>query len=273
MTTTIWEKAEPVQEPVGEWIFTPEGDTFADGAYSEREAAQPEEATEPEVCSVALLGDSTVTCDYFPPANRPENHLMVRLRKAFPEQRFVVWNLARAEETAAELLRSGRLEQIFSAFPKLHLGFVRYNIDEGDPAGVRGYIGCLKQLGDALREQYPGITVIFETGIWVHHPAHFTGDSHARLGPQYDQVRGWAAEIGYPVVDVYAKMQAEAAKGNWDLRVRGLPIPDQTVVDDSFDQFFGEEPIYFANVHPNSRCLGLIAEWEVTMIRQLARKF
>jgi hypothetical protein len=44
------------------------------------------------------------------------------------------------------------------------------------------------------------------------------------------------------------------------------------VLDDSFDPFFGDEPLYFANVHPNSRCLALIAEWEVAMIRQLARK-
>src|SRR4051812_40811169 len=217
MTTTIWEKAEPVQEPVGEWIFTAEGEAFeADGAGSQREAEQPEAAAEPDVCSIALFGDGTVTCDYFPPANRPENHLMVRLRKAFPEQRFLVQNLAAPGETAADLLRSGRLEQIRGAIPQIHLAFVRYNMDESDPGGARGQIGSLKLLGDALREQYPGITVIFETGIWVHHPAQFTGDSHARLGPIYDQVRGWATEVGYPIVDVFTKMQAEAAKGNWD---------------------------------------------------------
>src|SRR5438876_933372 len=83
-----------------------------------------------------------------------------------------------------------------------------------------------------------GITVIVETGIWVHHPSHFVGDSHAHAAPLYDRVKAWAVETGYPVVDVYQKMQAEAAKGNWDLRVRGLPTPEQTVIDDTFDEFF-----------------------------------
>jgi hypothetical protein len=272
MTTTVWdwEKAAPVREPVGEWIFTPEGDQERNGRAQQEMPGREE--IEPETCSVALLGDGTVACEYFPPANRPENHLLVRLRKAFPEQRFVVQNLGAPGETPGSLLRSRRLERIFASLPQLHLAFIRYNIDEEDADGVQGYIRSLKQLGDALREQYPGLTLIFETGIWVHHPAHCTGDSHARLGTLYDQVRGWATEVGYPVIDVYGKMQAEAAKGNWDLRVRGLPSREHVVLDDSFDAFFGEEPLYYANIHPNSRCLGLIADWEVTMLRQLARK-
>jgi hypothetical protein len=272
MKTTIWEKAETVREPVGEWIFTPVEESGGPHHATGREPGGDEEPEGPPNCSIALIGDGTVACDFFPPANRPESHLLVRLRRAFPDQQFLVQNVAAPGESAGEALRSGRLEQVIAAVPQVHLAFVRYNIDENDPGGVRGHINSLQQLGEALRRQYPGITAIFETGIWVHHPSHFTGDSHARLGPMYDQVRGWATEIGYPIVDVYSKMQAEAAKGNWDLRVRGLPSREQVVLDDSFDAFFGEEPVYFANIHPNSRCLGLIAEWEVAMIKQLARK-
>jgi hypothetical protein len=270
MTTTIWEKAQPVREPVGEWIFTPE-DGRAPHAATGNEPTGDEEPAGPPNCSIALIGDGTVACEYFPPANRPESHLLVRLRRAFPDQQFLVQNVA-AEESAAESLRTGRLDQVFAAVPQVHLAFVRYNIDENHTGGVRAHVNSLQQVGEALRRQYAGITVIFETGIWVHHPSHFTGDSSARLGPMYDQVRGWATEIGYPIVDVFSKMQAEASKGNWDLRVRGLPSREQVVLDDSFDQFFGDEPVYFANIHPNSRCLGLIAEWEVAMIKQLARK-
>jgi hypothetical protein len=270
MSTTFWDKAETVQEPVGEWIFTPEEDGQRP-RYAMGDEAAGEEPAEPSACSIALIGDGTVACDYFPPANRPENHLLVRLRHAFPDQQFLVRNVA-AAENAAESLRSGRLEQVFAAIPQIHLAFVRYNLDENDTAGSRSHINSLQQIGEALRRQYPGVTVIFETGIWVHHPSHFIGDSHARLGPMYDQVRGWATEIGYPIVDVFTKMQAEAARGSWDLRVRGVSSREEVVLDDSFDAFFGDEPLYFANIHPNSRCLGLIAEWEVAMVKQLARK-
>ena len=33
-----------------------------------------------------------------------------------------------------------------------------------------------------------------------------------------------------------------------------------------------KEPLFFANIHPNSRCLSLIADWEVAMLKLLARK-
>jgi hypothetical protein len=226
----------------------------------------------PGTGSVALLGDSTVACRYLPPANRPENHLLVRLRRAFPEQRFKVQNLAGESDGPAAELRSGRLERLFAAVPSMHLAFLRFNLGDPRPEGFQEYLEGLAACGGALRQQYPGITVIVETGIWVHHPSHFVGDSHAHAAPLYDQVKAWAVEASYPVVDVYQKMQAEAAKGNWDLRVRGLPTPEQTVIDDTFDEFFGEEPLFFANSHPNSRCLALIAEWEVAMLKLLARK-
>jgi hypothetical protein len=225
----------------------------------------------PSTGSIALLGDSTVACQYLPPANRPENHLLVRLRRAFPERRFEVQNLAGEGESPAGDLRSGRLERIFAAVPQMHLAFLRYNLRETEPDGFQEYLEAVEACCGALRQQYPGITVIVETGIWVHHPSHFVGDSHAHAAPLYDRVKAWAVETGYPVVDVFQKMQAEAAKGNWDLRVRGLPTPDQTVIDDTFDQFFGEEPLFFANIHPNSRCLALIADWEVAMLKLLAR--
>src|SRR4051812_10156845 len=84
----------------------------------------------PNTGSIALLGDSTVACQYLPPANRPENHLLVRLRRAFPERRFEVQNLAGEGESPAGDLRSGRLERIFAAVPQMHLAFLRYNLRE-----------------------------------------------------------------------------------------------------------------------------------------------
>ena len=260
MTTWAWERPE-----------TDPGHAEEGGTYLfDRDEMHADEPVIPRLCSVALLGDSTVACRYFPPANRPENHLLVRLRRAFPEQRFVIQNLASAEAETG--FRLGQMDQIFAAIPEMHLAFVRFNIQETDAAGFQEQMGSLQSCCAAMREQYPGITLILETGIWIHHPAHFFEEIHGRLGPMYNALRAWAVETGYPVVDIYQKMQAEAGKGNWDLRVRGLPTPEQTVVDDSFDAFFGDEPAFFANTHPNSRCLALIAEWEVAMLKLLAKK-
>jgi hypothetical protein len=259
MTTWAWERPETSQIDYGTVIFTPEGEeTFA------------EEPVLPRICSVALLGDSTVACRYFPAANRPENHLLVRLQRAFPDQRFVVQNLAAAEEGNG--LDPGRLAQIFAAIPEMHLVFLRCHIRETEEEGFQAYMRGLQACCDALRQQYPGVTVILETGIWIHHPAHFFEESQGHLAPMYNNLKAWAIEAGYPIIDIYQKMQAEAAKGNWDLRVRGLPTLEQTVLDDSFDTFFGDEPLFFANIHPNSRCLALIAEWEVALLKLLARK-
>ena len=72
-----------------EWPSTPYSD--------EARAATPPIDT---ACTVALLGDCTVCCDYYPPANRPENHLAVRLRRAFPNSPFVIHNLAANGESA-----------------------------------------------------------------------------------------------------------------------------------------------------------------------------
>src|SRR5436853_2298866 len=120
----------------------------------------------PSTGAIALLGDSTVACRYLPPANRPENHLLVRLRRAFPERRFEVQNLAGEGESPASDLRSGRLERIFAAVPQVHLAFLRYNLRETEPAGFQEDLDGLETCCGALRQQYPGVTVLIETGIW-----------------------------------------------------------------------------------------------------------
>ena len=49
---------------------------------------------------------------------------------------------------------------------------------------------------------------------------------------------------------------------------RGLPAPEHTIVDNSFDDFFAHDPAFFTNLHPNSRCMGLIADWEIEKLKE-----
>jgi GDSL-like Lipase/Acylhydrolase family len=252
------DRPDPHQGHAREWPST---------RYSD-EARTPEPALE-DACCIALVGDCTVACRYFPPANRPEAHLAVRLRRAFPRQPFVLRNVASDGESAGGFVSSGRMEQVFAFLPHLEIAFVRYGINDRKQHGIAGYIANLETLCRALRGRYPEVQVVVETGMWVDYPAHYLWDRNASLGPLYDAMRTFANDAGYPVLDIYQKMRQETEWGNWDLRVRGLPVPEQTIVDDSFDAFFEEDPAFFTNIHPNSRCLGLIAAWQVALLQQL----
>jgi hypothetical protein len=251
------QQPDPNQGHAREWPSTPYSD--------EARAAVPPSDT---ACSIVLIGDCTVACTYYPPANRPENHLAVRMRRAFPGQPFIIRNLARDGERADEFLRPEQFDQAFEDIPRLDMAFVRYGINDRKRFGISGCIQNLKALCMTVKQRYPGVNLFIETGIWVDYPAHYLWDRNAALGPLYEAIRAFAHEEGYPLVDIFAKMEAETKRGNWDLRVRGLPAPEHTVVDGSFDAFFGDDPAFFTNIHPNSECLGLIAEWEIETRRQ-----
>jgi lysophospholipase L1-like esterase len=245
------EEPDPHQGHAREWPST--------SYSSEARAPEPDPSA---AIGVALLGDCTVACTYLPPANRPQNHLAVRLRRAYPNQSFLVRNLAADGQSADELLRSERLAEQLRSPSRWDVAFIRYGINDRKRHGISGCIRHLGALCQAIQERHPGVAVIIETGIWVDYPAHYLWDRNARLGPLYEAMRQFARERDFSVVDIFGNMEAETRRGNWDLRVRGLPSPEHLIVDDSFDTFFGDDPAFFTNIHPNSRCLALIAEWE-----------
>ena len=253
------EQPDPLQgHPSREWPSTP---------YSD-EARAPEPSPR-ESCCIALVGDCTVSCLRWPPANRPENHLAVRLRRAYPGQAFLVRNVSDEGASAGSYMTSGRLDQLSEALPRLDVAFVRFGVTDRKRNGVSGCIGNLSELCRRLTVHYPRVRVIIETGIWVDYPDHYMWDRNAKLAPLYEAVRAMAESEGYPVVDVFENTRAETEAGNWDLRVRGLPAPEHTIVDSSFDDFFAHDPAFFTNIHPNSRCMGLIADWEIATLKEL----
>jgi acyl-CoA thioesterase-1 len=247
---------DPHQGHTRQWPSTPYSD--------EARATQPSLQTS---CVLGLLGDCTVACSYFPPANRPENHLAVRLRRAFLGQPFVVQNLATDGESAADFMRSGRMDRAFGPLPRLDVAFVRYGINDRKQSGIAGCIESLATLCQAIQRRYEGVTVVIETGIWVDYPSHYLWDRNASLSPLNEAMREFARGSGYPLVDIFTRMEEQTRCGNWDLRVRGLPTPDHLIVDDAFDAFFGDDPAFFTNIHPNSRGLALIAQWEVETLQ------
>ena len=249
---------DPHQGHSREWPSTP---------YSDE--ARREKPSLADSCCIALIGDCTVACTYYPPSNRPENHLLLRLRRAFPDQPCRVFNLARDGECAADFLIPQRMKASLSPLSRLDVAFLRYGINDRKRYGISACIEHLETLCCELRGRYPAITLVIETGIWVDYPDHYLWDRNSRLAPLYNAIRDFAHGRGFPVVDIFGAMAEETRRGNWDLRVRGLPIPDHLVVDDSFDDLFGQDPAYYTNIHPNSRCLSLIARLEVEALQSV----
>lgn len=252
------DRPDPDQGHTREWPSTP---------YSNEVLAK--EPPLEQSCCIGLIGDCTVSCDQWPPANRPDKHLWVRLRRAFPNQNVVVKNYGHASGSARRFLESKVLQAILHEVPRLDVAFIRYGINDRKVDGISGCIQNLRTVCAGLQSAYPAIVLIIETNIWVDYPKHYLWDRNARLGPLYEAVRGFAIEVGYPLVDIFTKMEEETRKGNWDLRVRGIPGGQLDILDDSFDQFYGEDPAFFTNIHPNSTGMGLIAVWEMEVLQQL----
>src|SRR5579862_4398878 len=138
-THTHPDHPDPDQGHAREWPSSPYSD--------EVRAAAPSLQTS---CSIALMGDCTVACTYYPPANRPENHLAVRMRRAFPTQPFVIRNLAQDGESAEEFLKPKRFERVCENLSHLEIAFVRYGINDRKRHGIGGCIANLQALCQAL---------------------------------------------------------------------------------------------------------------------------
>lgn len=252
------DKPDPLQGHSRELPSTPYNDE------ARRAEPLPDKA-----CCIALIGDCTLSCNRWPPANRPENHLSVRLRWAFPGQPFVIRKIADEGGSAGSFLKSNRLEELFAALPRLDVAFIRFGVNDRKRDGIAGCIANLRELCQRLTDRYQRCTIVIETGMWVDYPEHYMWDRNSKLAPLYEAMRSMAESERYAVNDVFGKTRTETEAGNWDLRVRGLPDAEHTILDDSFDGFFGEDPAFFTNIHPNSRCMGLIADWEIDKLREL----
>ena len=268
--TDMENEPDPTQGHSREWPATP---------YTvEIRQILGQEPSPEESCCIAYLGGCTLE------GGRPEGvgvtrgeelcptqfNLAIRLRRAFPGQAFVIRNFGDAGETAGEFLSRGRVEIVRGALPHLDVAFLRYGIADRKREGIPKTVENVTRLCRQLKEVVPGVTIIIETDMWVDYPKHYLWGRNARLAPLYDRLRDMAASEGYAVVDIFANVEAETRQGNWDLRKRAVPVEGKGgIQDDSFDDLFGDDPAFFTNVHPNARCLGLIAQWEVAKLKEL----
>ncbi len=197
-------------------------------------------------------------------------NLAIRLRRGFPGQPFVIRNFGEAGVTAGQFLSRGYVEKIRDILPHLDIAFLRFGIADRKREGIEKTVENVRRLCRRLKEVFAGVTIIIETDMWVDYPQHYLFDRNPHLAPLYDKLRDLAASEGHRVVDIFAKMENETREGNWDLRCRIVPVEGiAQIPDDSLDRLFGDDPAFFTDIHPNPRCLGLIAQWEVVALREL----
>jgi len=156
--------------------------------------------------------------------------------------------------------------------PRIDVAFIRYGITDRKEYGAERFVELLGQLCSKLEQDFPGIQPVIETGMHVDYPRHYPFDRNAKLSPLYEKARRFAAERGYPVADIYSELKRRTAGGDWDWRIRGLGIgTPSSPHDDSQDHLHKGDPDWFFNIHPNRRCIRLVAGMEADVLTDLGR--
>ncbi len=235
-----------------------------------KERPQPADAPKGSL-AIALLGDCTVYCGYLPPSERQCGVLA----RSFAEPGFeipaFVYDLSDDGETVAGLLR--RYERDLLSVPRIDVAFVRYGITDRKEYGAERFIELLGELCRRIDADFPEAEIVIETGMHVDYPVHYPFDRNAKLSPLYDMAERFAAERGYRVVDIYSELEERTIGGDWDWRIRGLGVGKPTSLHDaSRDHLHEGDRDWFFNVHPNERCIRLIAEMERDVIEEIYKR-
>jgi acyl-CoA thioesterase-1 len=209
--------------------------------------------------AVALLGDCTMSCGYLAPSRRPSAALAAKLaevgRPAF------VYDLSEDGGSVATLLQ--RYERDVRPVPRIDVAFVRFGVTDRKDYGSDRFVDLLGRLCRKLERHSPGLSIAIETGMHVDYPAHYPFDRNAKLAPLYERAGRFAADRGYALVDIYSELERRTAAGDWDWRIRGLGIGRPSSLHDaSQDHLHAGDPDWFFNIHPNRRCIELIADLE-----------
>ena len=217
---------------------------------------------------ILMLGDCTLATSYLPPRLKNEARLAEALQRRFPAEQVAIANEGLDGEAVSGLLR--RYERTMARYSRLDYVLIRYGVNDRRTDGIGGFRANLERLLDRLRADHPGARILLETGMYVDYPAHYAWDRNAKMEPVYDVIRTLGVAHGLPVVDIYERMRAETARGNWDLRVRGYGVVDDhiPVLGPGQDHLHGHDVRWFTNIHPNPAGIEIIADEEARVLAQ-----
>jgi lysophospholipase L1-like esterase len=231
--------------------------------------------------TVSLLGDSIL--DIHEGEHRVEAVMLRLAQRKSPRAKWTICNEAHGgqyigpkigepEGVSTPLFtteKTGRFFEIVDRHPEVDAVIVNFAVNDSKVYSPEHFRKRLEALAELLEKAYPGARLIFCTSMYLDpahsapfHPEHphvagFRNGSSRNdyLAPYDDEIRKFTASHGYVLADTYRRMAAEAAKGNWDLRLR-----QGNGGDCKDDAKHVGDMAWFDNIHPNDRGTAVIAQ-------------
>jgi len=220
------------------------------------------------IVHIGLFGGSSVATTYLPEETKHHVVLEKELSAAYPGQEIKVSNLADNGEFIARYLLNGKYEIHRADLTGLDVAIIRFGTNDIKRMKRPEYRKQLDKFVALLQEDFPGVQIIMETGMYLDYPKHYSSDRNASLNPVWQASRDLAQEKGFPLVDFYEAAKEETAAGNWDLRVRARAADGPFVLDASRDAGKENNPKWFTDIHPNPEGVRVAVREEVKAIRE-----
>ena len=231
---------------------------------------------------VLLIGDSIL--DALEGADRVEALMLRQLQQRYPGAPFEVVNKARGGMWVGPADTTGITGISIPLFDTATTGWyfdilkecstadaivVLFAGNDGKVYSPAVFGEKMAALCDRLEEDYPQAQIVLATGMYQD-PAHsapyhripsmvpgFVQGSlrNEYLHPYYEETRKLARQRGYLLADACARLKAETAAGNWDLRMRA----DGTL-DASKDAEHLGDMNWFTDIHANPQGAAVIAD-------------
>ncbi|HWL51036.1 MAG TPA: SGNH/GDSL hydrolase family protein [Chthoniobacteraceae bacterium] len=225
------------------------------------------------VTRVILFGGSDVITSYLPEDERYHHVAQRLLQASCPGGRFEVLNAGDNGEFIARYLISGAYEKMRSQVSGADIVVVRFGGNDEKRVDQQEFRKHLELFLDLLKADFPDAIQVLETSIYMD-PNHYHFDRNQTLTGYWQQTRDVAKERALECNDVYAMMERETLKGNWDLRIRSAPKGQERVLDDRQDAGKENDLRWFSDIHPNAKGVRLAADSLIeTLGRAVSRKW
>jgi acyl-CoA thioesterase-1 len=223
--------------------------------------------TAEDATRVVLFGGSSVFTSYLPESTKHHIVLAEQLKMAYPQQKIEVANWADNGEYIARYLLKGAYERQIRMQPGIDVAIIRFGTNDQKRMKEPEYYQQMLKFLTLLKNDFPGVAIILETGIYMDFPKHYTFDRNLALDPYWEVSRKIAAQFDYPLVDYYAVAKQEAAAGNWDIRVRKLG--KEFILDAGHDEGRDHDPKWFTDIHPNPVGVRLAVREEIRVLKNV----
>lgn len=218
---------------------------------------------------VGLFGGSSVATTYLPQEIKHHAVLERELEQAYPKQKIKVSNFADNGEFIARYLLRGTYEKDRASLVGLDVAIIRFGTNDAKRMETDEYRRHLEKFIALLKEDFPGVQIVLETGVYLDYPAHYTSDRNKILDPFWQVSRDLAAAEGIPLADYYEAVKAVTAAGDWDVRIRWQERGKPVVIDASQDAGKENNPKWFTDVHPNPEGVRIAVRGEVQALKKL----